>query len=64
VEAGLVTRAELWPWSSLGSQYNPTASRIDLDPAPVPLPAAWLSEVNAAEMEEEMFDQAPPSIEP
>lgn len=43
VRAGLVSRAEEWPWSGLGRivRASPDALRI-LSPWPVPRPADWL----------------------
>ena len=44
VEAGLVTRAEKWPWSS-ASEVDFEALKLDL--GPVPKPGNWLEIVNA-----------------
>ena len=38
VRAGLVTRAEEWPWSSVSRR----ASDVVLTPSPMPRPAGWL----------------------
>jgi putative transposase len=44
VRAGLVGRAEQWPWSSLGASASGGAVR--LDPGPVARPADWVEWVN------------------
>lgn len=46
LRAGLVSRAEDWPWSSLAWRFDPHASRL-LAPPPVALPADWAALVNA-----------------
>ena len=47
LRAGLVGRAEDWPWSSasLPMSWRPT---VNLDPWPVPKPSDWLERLNAA----------------
>jgi putative transposase len=49
LRAGLVARAEGWPWSSLSRTAGPPA----LDPGPVPRGAGWAEWVNAAMTEAE-----------
>ena len=44
LRAGLVARAEHWPWSSLGRPVGPPT----LHPDPIPRDAAWVDFVNAA----------------
>ena len=51
VRAGLVSRAEHWPWSSA----NPArAAGPALDSGPVPRPADWLKHVNEPQTEAEV----------
>jgi putative transposase len=47
LRAGLVGRAEDWPWSSLHGRARGAAPRW-LAPGPTPLPADWLAFVNGA----------------
>jgi putative transposase len=55
LRAGLVARAEDWPWSSLWRRtYGPASARALLAPSSVPCPAGWLEHVNAAETEAEL----------
>ena len=54
VRAGLVDRAEDWPWSSLHTLRQSPARRL-LAPGPVPRPRHWLALVNE--------DQAEPELE-
>jgi len=46
LEAGLVARAEFWPYCSLSCRMTPTADRL-LSEWPVPRPENWLALVNA-----------------
>ena len=46
LRAGLVPKAEDWPWSSLHPDRAKDAPR--LDPGPVPRPPGWVERVNAA----------------
>ena len=46
VVAGLVDRAEQWPWSSLAERVS--GRRRILDDGPVPLPENWVDIVNAS----------------
>jgi putative transposase len=46
VVAGLVDRAERWPWSSLAERVS--GRRRILDDGPVPLPENWADIVNAS----------------
>ena len=47
LRAGLVARAEDWPWSSLPSRRNATSqTKQRLSPWPVDRPQEWLVEVN------------------
>jgi putative transposase len=48
LRAGLVGRAEEWPWSSL-SQRATAGQDVALNEWPVPQPSHWLELVNAAE---------------
>jgi putative transposase len=45
VRAGLVARAEEWPWSSLG-QRSDLCHVIPMEPWPVPQPPDWIEHVN------------------
>jgi putative transposase len=49
LRAGLVGRAEQWPWSSLVREFAPDGSRI-LTPWPIPRPADWITFVNEIDM--------------
>ena len=51
VRAGLVGRAQHWPWSSAAPAR---AGAPPLDAGPVPRPAAWLDHVNAPQTEAEV----------
>jgi putative transposase len=44
LRAGLVTRAEHWPWSSARSDGQ--SSQVSLQPWPVPKPEDWIELVN------------------
>jgi putative transposase len=50
VEAGLVSQAEDWPWSSAGQWSNPSPDLV-LDSPPIARPTDWLSLVNRPEIE-------------
>lgn len=50
VEAGLVSDAQDWPWSSAGQASNPTPDLV-LDGGPLTKPADWLTIVNQPEIE-------------
>jgi putative transposase len=50
LRAGLVERAECWPWSSLRDRLHPPLHAV-LDPGPVTRPADWLELVNAPQHE-------------
>jgi putative transposase len=50
LRAGLVARAEAWPWSSLPLWLRPPQLPW-LDPGPVPRPAGWLDYVQAPQSE-------------
>lgn len=55
LRAGLVGRAEDWPWSSLGRrQTGAEQARPLLHPWPLPVPADWLERVNRPETEAEL----------
>jgi putative transposase len=51
LRAGLVDRAERWPWSSLGAGLCPV---VPLDPGPLHRPADWTDWVNAPMTEAEV----------
>jgi putative transposase len=52
LRAGLVGRAEAWPWSSLAYRLaGGEAAARRLAPWPVPLPADWVGRVNAPQTE-------------
>jgi putative transposase len=51
LRAGLVERAEDWPWSSLHQKPSSASALIRLDPGPAPRGEAWVEAVNAP-----MFD--------
>ncbi len=54
VRAGLVRRAEDWPWSSLRSRLSGT-SGLQVTPPPIDLPSDWVQEIN--------YDSLPPEVE-
>ena len=56
LRAGLVTRAEAWPWGSLWRQQAEGKGRSAavLSPWPVDRPADWIRRVNEAESETEL----------
>jgi putative transposase len=45
LRAGMVDRAETWPWSSLWDRCN-NYNRVKLAAWPIPQPANWLESVN------------------
>jgi putative transposase len=49
VEAGLVARAEDWPWSSASTVPRNRPLKVDL--GPVPRPANWLEIVNSSHVD-------------
>jgi putative transposase len=53
LRAGLVKRAELWRWSSLGGPNTPSLPSL-LHPWPVPRPDDWVRFVNRAQTEAEL----------
>lgn len=53
LRAGLVARAEDWPWSSLPAWGQPALLPF-LDPGPLPRPANWVAYVNRPETEAEL----------
>jgi putative transposase len=53
LRAGLVVRAQDWPWSSLPVWLQPPLLPW-LDPGPVPRPGNWLEHVQAAQTEVEL----------
>ena len=55
--AGLVERAEHWPWSSLADRIN--GRRRIVEPGPVPLPRDWVQYVNTGTVVEECEDVPP-----
>ena len=54
LRAGLVNRAEQWPWSSVALRQRSQAPMPWLCPGPSPLPADWLAQVNRPETEAEL----------
>jgi len=52
LRAGLVERAEDWPWSSL--IWRQAGGPVRLDEGPTELPQSWVQRVNAAESEEDL----------
>ena len=55
LRAGLVARAEDWPWSSLWRRtFGPTTARGLLTAWPVACPERWLEHINAPETETEL----------
>ena len=53
LRAGLVERAQDWPWCSLSPRTGPEA-RIPLSTWPLPRPARWTQHVNQPQSEEEL----------
>jgi putative transposase len=55
LRAGLVSRAEQWRWGSLWRRQSGSAEQVrSLGSWPVPLPAAWVKEVNRPQTEAEL----------
>jgi len=54
LRAGLVTRAEQWPWSSVAVAGLPGAVRHALSPWPIDRPADWLEIVNEIPAKQEL----------
>lgn len=54
LRANLVTRAELWPWSSLGCGAREVSPRGVLSEWPLPRPVNWTEFVNAPQTESEL----------
>jgi putative transposase len=54
LRAGLVERAEAWPWSSLSCRAGEQPRPPYLQDGPVPLPAGWLEWVNEPMSEAEL----------
>jgi len=53
LRAGLVDRAEAWPWGSLAWRQA-SEGESPLDPPPVQLPSDWLDRVNAPQTPDEL----------
>lgn len=53
LRAGLVTRAELWPWSSLGQRVGGTEGPV-LSAWPVAVPLDWVDLVNRPQTDGEL----------
>jgi putative transposase len=53
VRAGLVTRAEDWPWSSLGQRCKNSNGPV-LEPWPIPPPSNWTELVDGSEVKSEL----------
>jgi len=56
LRAGLVDRAEVWPWSSLGRAARDDPKRPLLSSWPLPRPADWLEIVNRPQSDGELQD--------
>ena len=54
IQAGLVTAAQAWPWSSLQDRLDGIPT---LDPGPWKLPSDWLSVVNTPEIRVEQLPE-------
>jgi putative transposase len=54
LRAGLVRRAEHWPWGSLRWRMHQDSRQIDLAQPPLSLPDNWLSYVNAPQTPAEL----------
>jgi putative transposase len=55
LRAGLVRRAENWPWSSLACRLaGGDVAQRRMYPCPFPLPADWIKFVNRAQTETEL----------
>jgi len=54
LRANLVSRAELWPWSSLGCLVRADSPRDVLSVWPLPRPARWTELVNEPQTESEL----------
>jgi putative transposase len=54
IRAGLVARAEEWPWSSAAHAAADGRPRPPLEPGPVPRPGDWLEHVNEPQSEAEV----------
>ncbi len=52
LRANLVSRAELWKWSSLWTGHSD--ARVGLAPWPVPRPTDWIAHVNSVQTEAEL----------
>jgi putative transposase len=46
LRAGMVRRAEAWPWSSLGGAAGSDQTKVELAAWPVDRPARWAEQVN------------------
>jgi putative transposase len=54
LRAGLVERAEDWPWSSLHQSPSSVGALIRLDPGPAPRGTDWIEAVNAPMFESDV----------
>jgi putative transposase len=54
LRAGLVTRAEDWPWGSLSRRLHPDRPGPKLTTGPIPWPEDWLTLVNTPHTEAEL----------
>ena len=54
LRAGMVQRAQDWPWSSLGGGAGTDGTRVQLAQWPIARPADWLEQVNATVAAEEL----------
>jgi putative transposase len=54
LRAGLVARAEEWPWSSLAWRPPGVSGPVRLDEGPTERPSRWVQFVNAPQNEEEL----------
>jgi putative transposase len=53
LRANLVSRAELWRWSSLWQRQH-GRGEVTLDAWPLPMPSGWMEYVNSVETEAEL----------
>ena len=54
LRAGLVKRAEAWPFGSLWHRQHAEKDKLLLSPGPLPLPPTWVDDVNFPQTEMEL----------